>query len=419
MTKNHCWILVLSGWLGLLTAAPVRAQTNFRPGYVLPLAGDTLRGEVDLRDGRANAERCRFRASAQAEAVPYLPAGLRGYGFTAERQHYRALDLPAAGAATAPGRYFLEVLADGPAALYFLRDAQQHEFFYVASPQLPLTRLDHALVRVVREGRTYTEEQSPFRGTLRTALAGCPAALALLPGLPFQVSALRRVINLYNVCQGQAAPTASAPLSRVTVGILVGAVQHTLFYNAFPLRYGATALIRRPGFAVGPELRFTSPHLSSKLSIGLALLYEPEKYEFDVLDGSFTAPSGSRAHVAFDLAYLRLPLMARYTYPRGKLKPLAEAGFTVAYAIKTGNSLAISEPNGQNFGPSQPLIIGDAFRTIQLGAGVGLGLSTRLASGRTLALFGRGEFANGFLNSTEAGTTVLHLYGLLSYDLTK
>ena len=418
MIKNCCWILALGGLLGLLPAAPIWAQTNFRPGYVLPLTGDTLRGEVDASDGRASAERCRFRPSAQADPVPYLPAMLRGYGLPAEGKHYRALAVPTAPGA-APQPYFLEVLADGPAALYFLRDAQQHEFYYVASPQLPLARLDHALVRVVRDGRVYAEERNDFRATLAAALAGCPAAQSPLPRLPFQETALRRVVSLYNACQGQTAPPAPAALSRVAVGLLIGAVQHTLFYSAFPLPYDATVLIRHSGFAVGPELRFTSPRLSSKLSIGLALLYEPEKYEYDESDGSFTAPSGTRAHVAFDLAYLRVPLMARYTYPRGKLTPLAEAGFTVAYAIKTGNSLALSDPNGQNFGPPQLLIIGDSFRTIQLGAGIGLGLSTRLASGRALALLGRAEFTNGFLNSIEAGSTVLRLYGLLSYDLTK
>lgn len=193
--KNIYRFLLLSGFLGLLAPVRAQAQTNFRQGYVLPLAGDTLRGEVDSRDGRASAQRCRFRATAQSVVVTYLPAELRGYGLTVDNQHYRALTV-----AAAPQPYFLEVLVDGPAALYFLRDAQQREFYYVVSPQLPLAPLEHAFVRMVRDGRTYSEEQAPYRNTLVVALAGCPAAQAQLPRLPFQESALRRVVAAYNHC---------------------------------------------------------------------------------------------------------------------------------------------------------------------------------------------------------------------------
>ena len=92
---------------------------------------------------------------------------------------------------------------------------------------------------------------------------------------------------------------------------------------------------------------------------------------------------------------------------------------TVAYALKTTNSVAIIGPNGQYVVPPYSLLLSSAFRTIQLGAGVGLGLSARRADGRALALLGRAEITNGFTNSTGAGSAVLHLYALLSYDLTK
>ena len=407
---------LVMGFLAAAAITPAEAQTNFRPGYVVSLSGDTLRGEVDSRDARASAQRCRFRA-ASADVVTYAPTGLRAYGLPGEGKHYRALvvALPPA----APQAYFLETVADGPAALYFLRDDQQHEFFFVASPSLPLALLDHGFARVVRDGHTYNEERTPYRNTLAVALAGCPAAQSELPRLPFLEGALRRVVRLYNACQGQLGPPAPVALTRVAVGLLAGAAQHTLFYSGFPVNRGGSAVIRRPGFAVGPVLRFTSSRLSPKLSVVLALLYEPEKFEFDVVNGEIPGPFGSRAHTIFDLAYLRLPLMVRYTYPRGKVSPLAEVGFTVAYALKTTNSVAIIGPNGQYVVPPYSLLLSSAFRTIQLGAGVGLGLSARRADGRALALLGRAEITNGFTNSTGAGSAVLHLYALLSYDLTK
>lgn len=417
-TKNRGSILVLMGWLGLLTAAPVRAQTNFRPGYVLPLTGDTLRGEVDARDGRASAERCRFRAAPQAEAVSYLPAMLRGYGLPAEGKHYRALVLPTVPGAASQA-YFLEVLADGPAALYFLRDGQQHEFFYVASPQLPLARLDHARVRVVREGRTYTEEQSPYRATLSTALAGCAAAQTLLPNLPFQESALRRVVALYNACQGQPAPALrpGAAAARVTLGLLAGGALQRLHYSGVPYGPQSTTTVGHAGYAVGPTATFHLDRQSRKLSASLALLYEPNKYDL-LAHSDYAGQRGADlTETHFDLAYLRLPLLFRYTYPRGRFAPLAEAGFTVAYAVKQANTYNSVYSGGQA-SPRQELL-GKAFRPLELGLGAGLGLGTHAADGRALALLVRAEISNGFSDAIGIGTTVFRLYGLLSYDLTK
>jgi len=416
MRKNYRFLL-LCCLLYSLAVKQLQAQTNFRPGYVLPLAGDTLRGEVDSRDGRTNAQRCRFRAAATAPITTYTPAELRGYGFPTENVHYQAFLV--AGASAEPQRYFLELLVGGPAALYFLRDAQQHESYYVASPTFPLALLDHSTVRVVRNGQAYTEEQTPYRNTLATALAGCPAAQSQLPHLLFQESALRKVVALYNACQGFRAPASSlpAPASRVAFGILAGAAQHFLSYTGYPYE-GATLVGRHTGLAVGPTLRFSTGRVSQKLSLVVALLYEPEKYELVSTNSYGGTPSGVSTRSTFDLVYLRLPVMFRYTYPRGKVSPLAEFGFSGSYALKTDNAVEQTTSAGYYRKP-YPLLAGEMFRSLQLGLGVGVGVSTRTAGGRAVALLVRAEETNGFSGITGTSNSVLHFYGLLSYDLTK
>ena len=168
------------------------------------------------------------------------------------------------------------------------------------------------------------------------------------------------------------------------------------------------------GFAVGPVLRFSTGRLSQRLSVVLALLYEAEKYELESTSGS----SNIRTRTRFDLAYLRLPVMFRYTYPRGKISPFGEAGATVAYAIRTDNDIAQPLSNG-TYSNSSPLLAGDSFQHLQLGLGVGLGVSTRTAGGRSIALLARAEVSNGFSGVTGIANSILHFYGLLSYDLTK
>ena len=245
----------------------VQAQKNFRPGYIVRLAGDTLRGEVDSREGNVSAERCQFRPSAQAASTTYQPADLRGYGLLAEKRHYRSLSTTVAPAA--PQLRFLELLVDGPAMLYFLRDAEQREAFYVASPTLPLTRLEHAVVRVVRDGSVYTEEQNSFRNTLATALAGCASAQSLLPRLVFQESALRKAVAAYNTCQ---APNAAkvdfqAPARRAVFGITGGPVLHSLSYSGYPFDENVKLSSNHFGFAIGPVVRLRPGQLHPKTYI--------------------------------------------------------------------------------------------------------------------------------------------------------
>ena len=417
--KNGYQFLAYCFLISALFTRPAQAQTNFRPGYVLPLAGDTLRGEVDLRDSRANSQRCRFRASPDAAVTTYSPAELRGYGLPAAAKRYRTLSVAASRAAQP---YFLEVLVDGPASLYFLRDAQQHEFYYVASPKLPLTLLEHSFVQVVRDGHVYNEERSPFRNTLAIALAGCAPAQATLPRLLFQETSLRKVVQQYNACQGyqahQEQPTDAG--GKAVFGVMAGGGSYTLSYSGFPYR-DATVTDHSTGVVVGPTLRFSSGRLSQKLALVMALLYGAEKYEIDAPSQFTGAPSGSRTRSRFDLAYLRLPVMFRYTYPRGKVAPVAELGFTLAYALKTTNTVEQTNAYYANgvYSPPETFFDGPNFRSIQLGAGVGLGLSTRTAAGHAVALLFRAEQSNGFSGRNGIGTSVLRFYGLLHYDLTK
>jgi hypothetical protein len=422
LTMKHSYrsFFLLLGLLSCLGSGQAQAQTNFRPGYVLPLTGDTLRGEVDFRDARLSAQRCQFRASAQAPSTTYSPAELRGYGVPAEFKHYRAFPVAVDSAAAQP--YFLEVLADGPATLYFLRDANQHEVFYLASPTLALTQLKHSFARVVRDGHVYTEEQNPFRNTLALGLQGCPAVQSHLPRLPYKEKELRNVVAQYNACQGKATslPTSAAPGSHALFGVMAGPVQQRLSYDGYPFLGQASFVTKHTGFVVGPTLHITSRRLP-KLSVVASLFYETEKYDMEGIatlseTGGYAVYREFRTH--YDLAYLRLPVMLRYTYPRGTVRPLVEVGFSGAYALKRDNTYEERSYFTGRVSAPATLLEGDAFRRYQVGYSGGLGLSTQV-SGRAVALLGRAEVANGFSDIAGLGTYVVHLYALLSFDLNK
>ena len=217
--------LFTSAALGLC-GFTAQAQTDFRPGYIVQAAGDTVRGEIDYRDARFNARQCRFRPSPDAAVAVFQPDGLQAYGLRDGSKHYRALALPAPASpapqatATPMPRYFLEVLVNGPASLYSWRDDERTDHYYVATAAFPLAELVHR--KVFLEQQRIMQEQNLYRTTLAQALAGCPSAQAQLPALSFTTRALAGAVATYNACQQPQTQVQAAAPVRSSAPALVG-----------------------------------------------------------------------------------------------------------------------------------------------------------------------------------------------------
>ncbi len=410
-------LLILCFGIGLVA----KGQANFRPGYVVSLAGDTLRGEVDSREGGTNAERCRFRAIPTADIITYSPTEVRGFGIAGGRR-YRTLTMPVSDARIRVGAvaglpYFMEVLVDGPAQLYFMR-VQGYDHFLVASPVRPLALLQHGIERVDRKMGsdvvTYQEELTPYRQVLAQALPNCPLAQRRLPALAYTEFGFRRVVVLYNDCQGSPAmPLAKrAVAAHVRLGLMGGMSRSRQLFDANSPYHGQ-AILDNATPTAGITLALTVPRISQeRFTLQTALLYGVDKS-----DREYTAPApgtlngvqGLRLH--FNVAFLRVPVMIRYTYPRGRVRPLLEGGFVSTIAIRSENYHQTTDYFGEFTSPQMD----KDFGVIGYGAGVGAGLATLLPGGRALSLLARADINYGFLTSTP----VQRFSALLSVDLTK
>ena len=410
-------------WLTLLfvgVSYQARAQTDFRPGYVVPLTGDTLRGEVDQRDARLSAQRCRFRPQAGAAVTTYLPAQARAYGLASGGAYYRVQAVPAGDSLLAPGTlYFMEVLADGPTQLYFLRSDRSRETYYVVSPALPLALLKHELRMVMRDGRRYQEEQTPFRQALAQALAGCAVAQTKLPTLAYAESALRRVVQLYNTCQG-AGPSkrAASPAALVAgVGIAGGVYRGQLLFNGLQLK--GPKFPPYTGFTGGLTLSLGARRTSRKVSMELGAFYERQRYDVDYIEpysGGIVYERHSR--VQLDLTYVYVPVLVRYIYPRGKVQPLAEAGVILRRVFFAENTYQTTNYQGAFTAP-EPFVSVENTKWPEVNFGAGVGLMTRVVGNRPICLLMRAETGRDVLAAAASSATQFSLKALLSVNITK
>lgn len=383
MQKTYLTQILIGITLAMSWSLAARAQATFRPGYVVPLAGDTLRGQVQELGELRNTLTCRFRSSPAAAPTDYAPTAVRAYGFTGSA-HYEARPLPPADSnSTTPTLFFVEVLVSGPAQLYTCRDRGHTRYFVAVGPAgARLRELAERRVKTFANSFEAYETRSLYRDTLAAALRACPAVQVVLPRLPFQRAALRRVITQYNEGVGGPAAVATqlAPRTHGPVLSLLGGYQYG------GLSFGSGSLVttfNHQGLVAGLALGLVLPHTRQTVSVRLEVLYSDEQYK----------------QSQFNQSYLNLPVQLRYTLMRSRaVRPFAEAGVMYSYLL-----------HAQDTNPVQ---------TGQFGFVAGVGASFPLA-GRRLGVLARVNRVASLTSFGMTGSTNTSISVLLTFDLTK
>lgn len=406
----------------LVLALPLvaRAQTKFEPGYVLPLAGDTLRGQVQLRGELRNARTCLFRPAETAPPTDYAPTQLRGYG-TANGLAFESCLLPAADSGQAARQLFAQRLAAGPASLYVCRDQAGRTRYFVALGRGRLRELVQRRVQGYVRGTQVVQTFALYRDTLAAALAGCPAVQAQLPELAYRPAALLGIVRGYNACVGgpAAAQPKQARASRPVLSVVAGYQQGTLSFSGTPFLNLAPPL-RQQGFTGGLVLAVALPHTRGTLTLRPEARYAHELYE-----GSYTGPVPTAALPSpqvntyrLDLRYLHVPVVLRYTLRRLPLvQPYVEAGGLYALLLSHETAFSNAVPPGSP--TALAFFQGENAAGSQFGYVLGAGASLPVAAERRLGVLVRYAAGSGPSNYTSISSPIRYFQVLLSLDLTR
>ena len=199
--------------LALLGFSAVYAR-DFRPGYVVTSAGDTLRGEINHGNATALCAECLFRPDGQATATRYLPGDLAAYRFEGG-QYFLARPLEGAGLV------FLEVLVQGELDVYYYKKGAD-EHYYVEKAGMPFTEVPAVNGSVTIDGRTY-ERNNQHVGTLSYFTQDAPALqrdIAKMPRLnPANMIHLAEAYHGMVCTDGSPCVVYQAVLPKVRVGI--------------------------------------------------------------------------------------------------------------------------------------------------------------------------------------------------------
>ncbi|GAB3235595.1 hypothetical protein GCM10027346_25460 [Hymenobacter seoulensis] len=358
-------LLFLPLLLGVVSAY---AQTNFRPGYVLPLSGDTLRGEVDSRSERRNSIMCRFRPAAGAEVTEYKPEQLRAYGFTQARKYQTRL-LPTAARSAA----FVQVLVDGPLSLYHFTNEDDKELYYaqkgIENALLPLVQRDTTILQYNQQTRSQTKVQNRvylFRNTLWSVMADCPKVQSTLTRTELTESQLMKVVSAYNECVGGQQSIAPTAKSKMNLQVFGGGFQAKVNYNFDGERELSSSM--RPTFGAGVQVH--PSRFNYHLSLVGQALYVQQKYA-TAYTGNGTLGPGYKRTASIEFSSVRIPLLMRYSLTKSVIRPYIQAG--PVFALNMGRD-AYRTDHLERFS-AEPTVTPIDLRSYGIGGTIGVGVA--------------------------------------------
>ncbi|RTQ50153.1 PorT family protein [Hymenobacter gummosus] len=413
----------------LLVTLATQAQTNFRPGYVLPTEGDTLRGQLDFRGERRNSRLCRFRPAEGGAVTDYRPEQLRGYGVAGGAQ-YQTISvkvlrqISATETDSLPQTLFAEALVLGPASLLYLHDPGDAARFFLRMGQQPAQELLQRSEDVRVNGQTLRRKTDEFRRTLAASMKDCYAVQPELTQVQLTHNSLIKVVRLYNECVGAkpVVPVSAERRNRARLALVAGGQRRTLTYRpdesvlaTFPINK-ALSVDGKVEPVLGLALQLSLAGLNRHLSGRVEALYESQAFSHQRSSpGGFSGTTVTR-EIRTRLTQLQVPVFVRYAPAKGLVRPFAQVGFMGSYFLRADCEIRTKTTPATEYSAWEPLL---EPRRYEFGYGGSLGLSTARPEARNLSLELRYLRSNGFSDNIALETSQSRWALLLSYELTK
>jgi len=141
------------------------AQSDFRDGFIVTSASDTVFGLIDYAIPISNSKFCFFREIFNAEIEKFTPSDIHGFGFLNSNQ-YVSKQVPFSDDTLS---VFLEYLVRGKIDLYyFLRNGRD---YYYIEKNGAIYLLDNKEIEIVKKGGHYLAPNQKFTGRLKWILS--------------------------------------------------------------------------------------------------------------------------------------------------------------------------------------------------------------------------------------------------------
>ncbi|MBL0743473.1 outer membrane beta-barrel protein [Chryseolinea lacunae] len=312
-------------------AHSARSQSDYRKGFIVTSAYDTVRGFVNYREGAKAYKECDFKPAENAAPVSYKPGQLTGYGFVDNAYFVsRTVEVEKGK----PETVFIEVLVNGPVSLY-----KYYGGFFMEKADGRLMWIAYGETRIENESGVYVKKSNRHIGIVNMMLYDCEAIRHSVERLTLSEKHLTNLVERYNSCVGTTAVVYKEKKSwlKADVGLLTGVNYSTLTFSS---PYGSFDLFEVPltkstSPLVGVSIDVSSPRLNERISLHIEGQYLKASHTAFVLyeNGSTT----NRNYLSYAISQVKVPVAFRYTFAERKFTPYVNAGASATFQVKASS----------------------------------------------------------------------------------
>jgi hypothetical protein len=260
------------------------SQQNYLPGYIVRLKGDTLRGFINYQNTEKNPLNIYFKKDMDHAPDIFSPQEVQSFMVADEiyiaapvsinEGFYRTQDLgnsPQISLSTAT--VFLQTLIRGNKSLFYLKDSEGREQFYVESDTHYELLLYHKYLRNTGNsgdiaGANSITEDKRYIGQLSFYLKGCPGIQSELRNMKYSKQSMVRVFKQYYNCMNTTIEyQKKSDETKADFGVVAGLSLTSLKFDAT----GTYEEMTNADFPVSASLAF-GVSLNKKLSRNLGRL---------------------------------------------------------------------------------------------------------------------------------------------------
>jgi hypothetical protein len=302
------------------------AQSDFRDGFILMTATDTVFGMVDFRESLKVFSTCTFKRSKDQTPTTYTPDNITGYGFKGNKFfESREIVLPGQESKLV----FLEVIVRGKINLY-----RYEKIFLLQQEGQKIHPLNNDESEIVIDGKRLSRNSNQYIGILSMLMGDCPFAASAIREARLVERSLTEVVEGYNRCIGSPSISykANKPWVSASIGVAGGLNISNLSLDGSSKHLAGSFEASRAPVA-GIFLDIGSPRLSERFSFHTGLIYlNSTYYKFSILDNTMQT---YRNYVTIDLTQLKLPLGIKYTLPQKKYTPYLNGGIASTIQLES------------------------------------------------------------------------------------
>ena len=349
------------------------SQTDYRKGYVITNARDTLFGLVDYRVGVKAYKSCDLKSSKAQNTITYEPSNIIGYGFENDK-FFQSKEVLIKDQ---PSRVvFFEVIVRGLVSLYKFEDT-----YFIEKDNNGHQQLINETKEVFVDGKIILKNTNQHIGTINMLLFDCAEIRAKVQRIRLSEKALTKLIEDYNRCKGESSVTfkAKKPWTKAMIGLAGGVnISQLNFHTGYEHLAGNFEVSKSP--MIGVSLVILSPRRNERISYQGDVLYLTSKYyNYTLYNSTFYV---ERNYVTIELQQLKIPIGIRYTFQQREFTPYLNAGISSTIHLSS-NSKWVHEVESNsvvNTNENEALVIKNAQFGLWGGCGLLKSINSKLSA---------------------------------------